>query len=205
MAGLVDSLGLVKKYGIHIARHRAASNFDELHEACESVGFPVAMKVVSEKISHKTDVGGVAVGLENFTEAKSAFSGMKRLKGVQGVLVQEMVKGKEVIIGGKYDVQFGPTVLFGLGGVFVEIFKDFSIGVCPLRRKDARRMMQEIKAYPILKGYRGKKGVNLNELESTILKVGKLMEKENVSELDLNPVIANERKVTAVDARVTFR
>jgi len=205
MADLVDSLGLVRKYGIPIARHRLASNNDELHDACGKVGFPVAMKVISEKISHKTDVGGVKIGIGNFADAKKAFSGMKKLRGFQGVIIQEMVKGKEVIIGGKYDVQFGPTVLFGLGGVFVEIFKDFSIGVCPLGRKDARRMVREIKAYPILKGYRGKKGVNLPELENTILKVGKLMMEENVSELDLNPVIASERKVTAVDARVAFR
>ncbi len=200
---LEKSIRVAKRSGIKFAKHRVARTLAGVEGACSAVRFPISMKIISPKISHKTDIGGVMLGISNMSEAKRAYSRLRKLMGFEGVLLQEMVKGKEIIIGGKRDVQFGPTVLFGLGGIFVEVFKDFSIGICPLRRRDAKRMVREIRAYPILVGFRGKKGVNLQKVEGALLKVSRFMVREKgVRELDLNPLIVNEREVVAVDARV---
>ncbi|MEK6958180.1 MAG: acetate--CoA ligase family protein [archaeon] len=200
---LPESIELAKKYGIEFAEYATARNEAELGKACSKMGFPVAMKIISPKISHKTDSGGVKINIANPNEAKKEFTEMRKLRGFEGVLVQEMLHGKEVIIGGKRDVQFGPTVLFGLGGIYVEVFKDYNIGICPLKKSDAREMVQSLKSYPILRGAREKRGVDLKAIEEAILKVSKLMQKEKqVQELDLNPLIATSEGVKAVDARI---
>jgi len=117
-----------------------------------------------------------------------------------------MIRGTEIIIGGKRDIQFGPTILVGLGGIYVEVFKDFQIGICPVSKGNAKEMLEKLKSYPILKGTRGKKGVNLDKLIETILKVSNLMLKEeNLQELDLNPLIATEKEIIAVDARAILK
>lgn len=203
---LPESVKLVKKYGIKFARSETARNGKELALACKKTGFPVAMKIISSKISHKTDAGGVQLNIASLSEAKKVFSRMGKLKGFESVLVQEMLRGKEIIIGGKRDVQFGPTILVGLGGIYVEVFRDFQIGICPVSRKTAREMVENLKAYPILKGMRGKKGVNLPKVFEAIVKASRLMVKEKtVQELDLNPVIATPKEVIAVDARVVVK
>ena len=200
---LSESIRLAEKYGIKFAPHAIAKDEKGLAKACKRLGFPVALKVVSGTISHKTEAGGVVTGIRSNKEALSAYRRLWKLKGFEGLLVQKMVKGTEVIIGGKRDVQFGPTLLVGLGGIFVEVFQDYSIGICPISTSQTRKMLQELKSYPILKGYRGRKGVNLHKLEEAILKVSRMMIKETtIQELDLNPIIANEKEVIAVDARV---
>ncbi|HZX20679.1 MAG TPA: acetate--CoA ligase family protein [archaeon] len=200
---LAESVKMLKKHGIKFAEHGEAKTSEELNKICKRIGFPIAMKINSKQISHKTESGGVEINISNFSEAKKVFGKMRKLKGFESVLVQKMLKGKEIIIGGKRDVQFGGTVLVGLGGIFVEIFQDVQIGICPVNTKTAREMIETLKAYPLLKGYRGKKGVNLKKLEEIIVKVSKLMEKnESIIELDLNPLIGDEKNITAVDARV---
>jgi len=200
---LTESIDLVKKHGVKFAEQDEATTEKDLEKAIEKTGFPIAMKLVSSTITHKTDVGGVKINIKTISEAKKEFSKMKKLGGFEKVIVQKMVRGTEIIIGGKRDVQFGPTVLVGLGGIYVEIFKDFSIGICPLSKRNAKEMIKELKAYPLLKGIRGKKGINISALEDEVVKVSKLMMKEkNIIELDLNPLIATDKEILAVDARI---
>ena len=142
LLSLTESIKLVKKYGVQFAPSRQAGTAEEAARAAEELGFPVALKLISSKISHKTDIGGVALNIENSAGARKAFARMRKLRGFKGVLVQKMVRGKEIIIGGKRDEQFGPTILFGLGGIFVEVFKDYTVRVCPITVRDAREMVQ---------------------------------------------------------------
>lgn len=199
---ITESIGLAEKYGIPFAKQATATTETGLEAACAKTGFPIAMKIISKKILHKTEAGGVEIGIKDINEAKKAFTKMSSLKGFEGVVCQQMVKGKEIILGGKRDVQFGPTILIGLGGIFVEVFKDYSIGICPITRQNAREMIESLKAYRLIKGYRGKEGINIRQLESLILKASKMMMKEkHIQELDLNPLIGNSKQVLAVDAR----
>ncbi len=200
---LLESIEFVKKHKIPFARHETAATSSELQKACEKIGYPIAMKVVSKGISHKTEAGGVKINIGNSADAKTEFHRMQKLKGFECVVIQDMHKGTEIIIGGKRDIQFGPTVLVGLGGIFVEIFKDANIGICPVSRKTAYEMVRNLKAYPILEGYRGKKGINIPKLVDTIMQVSSMMQKNpQIVELDLNPLIATTKGITSVDARV---
>ncbi|HLC79387.1 MAG TPA: acetate--CoA ligase family protein [archaeon] len=199
-------LELIKKHGIKTARHYEIRDEPHLISACKVLGFPVALKIISKEISHKTEVGAVITAIDSIEEAKSAFRKMKRLEGFEGAIVQQMHSGIEIIIGAKRDPQFGPTVLIGTGGIYVEILKDFVIGICPITKKDAHKMVQKLKSYNILAGARGKKGANISKIEDTLLKVSELIIKENgISELDINPLIANEHEVIAVDCRVILQ
>jgi len=171
--------------------------------------FPLALKIQSPDIIHKTDVNGVVLGIKNEGEALKAFKELLRTvkkkasrARIQGVLVQEMKQGTEVIIGGKLDETFGPIVLFGLGGILVELLKDTSIRVCPINKTDAVEMIRELKGYPLLKGFRGMKAVNFKALTDLLLKTSNLMMHEEIKELDLNPVMADEKNAWVVDARI---
>jgi len=199
---LQESLKLLKKYNIPVAKSEYCRNEKQLAQAVKRLKFPLAMKIVSPKILHKTDSGGVKLNIKNEKEALADFSHMKKLPGFQGAIVQEMASGKQLIIGGKYDEQFGPTILFGLGGIFVEILKDVSVRICPITRADAKEMYREIKGFAILKGARGERAINFRALEDTLLKVNKLLLKEKIKELDINPLFADGKKIVAVDARV---
>lgn len=199
---LTASMQLLRKYGIPAAKTLTAKNEKELEKALKAVGFPVVLKVVSGKIVHKTDAGGIKLGIDSKEKALKAFKELKRLAGFRGAVVQEMLKGRELIVGGKRDIQFGPTIIFGLGGIFVEIFRDVSVRICPISKQDAREMVSEIKGYALLKGARGEKPINFKLLEDILLKTSKLMMREKISELDINPLIATGKKIVAVDARV---
>ncbi len=205
----IESKKLVEKYKIKFVKGKLVKNKTELKQAIKKTGFPLAMKIVSENISHKTDVGGVQLNINTEKDALKKYNlilrNIKKKKPkakITGVFVQKFIKGKQLIVGGKIDQQFGPTILFGLGGIFVELLKDVSLRICPITREDAKEMISEIKGYQILKGMRGEKGINLKELESILMKVNKLMMKEKIKELDINPLIANEKEIIAVDARV---
>jgi acyl-CoA synthetase (NDP forming) len=200
---LEQSFKLLQKYKIPIVNGYFCKNEKQLLQATKKLSFPIAMKIVSPRILHKTDSGGIKLGLQNEKQLQNAFSQLKKLPGYQGVFVQEMLQGRQIIIGGKRDSQFGPTILFGVGGIFVEIFKDVSVRICPVTLADTREMYKEIKGYAILKGARGEPPINFKELEETLLKVNKLLIKEKISELDINPLFCTpEGKIIAVDARV---
>ncbi len=198
---------LLKYYNLEIPEYIFSDNIDEIKKFVKKIGFPVVCKVVSPKILHKSDVGGVGIGISNIRDIEKKFSKMMKLDGAIGVIVEKMVKGIELIIGGKNDLQFGPVVIVGMGGVGVEIYKDTSIRMAPLNKKDAKLMLKELKFYPILKGYRGSKGINLEKLENTLIKFSIfLMDLENYFEsIDLNPVICSKDNCFVADARIILK
>lgn len=200
---LLESMKLAEKYGVKFVETIHAKTETELLQACHKIGFPVAVKIVSSKIVHKTEKKAVFLSINTQKEALEAFSHLKSLSGFEGAAVQKMVQGIEIIIGGKTDPAFGPTILFGLGGIFVEVFKDYSVRVCPITSRDAKEMIESLKGYPLLLGVRGRKGANLALLKKELLNASKmLLHEPQIKELDLNPLIATPSSVLAVDARV---
>lgn len=198
------SFALLSKYNIRSPKSSEAFSPDGAEKAAEKIGFPVAMKVIAREPIHKSDEGGVVLGVPSAKEARSAFSLLlKRFPKAQGVLVQGMAaKGVELIVGGKRDAQFGQLIMVGLGGIFVEVFRDVSFRVCPITKEDALGMLRELKAYPILAGARGRKPVNEPAIASVMVKVSELLLKEDPAEFDINPLIADEFGCTAVDVRL---
>lgn len=199
---------LLAGYGIPVTRGNIATNADEALAIALSIGFPVAMKISSPDITHKTDVGGVVldVGQDDvrtkYDELVSNIRDSVPEARIEGVLVQQMAQqGHEVIIGLKKDAQFGHALMFGPGGIFVEVYRDVSFRIVPIDRNDGLRMISEIKGYPILKGIRGRKPADINAIADVLVSVSEMAEKENIIELDINPLIVGERGVIAVDAR----
>lgn len=199
---------LLKRHGFKLLPYSLVKNEKQALLAAEKIGYPVVMKLISPQASHKTDVGGVRLNIRNHVGVKLVFKEFrdiartKRLT-LKGVLVQKMArKGVELIVGGKWDNQFGPMIVLGLGGIYVEIFRDISARLCPVTRKDVEEMVSELKSHPLLLGARGKKGINIHVLEDVVMKVCRLMKKERLKELDLNPVIFDEKGGDLVDVRL---
>ncbi|MHA1839289.1 MAG: acetate--CoA ligase family protein [Candidatus Ranarchaeia archaeon] len=202
---------VVSAYGLNVTKNKVASSLEEALKFAEEIGYPVVLKIVSPDVLHKSDAGGVKVGLNTPDQVKEAYrsilDNVKKFKSdakIVGVLVQEMAPmDREVIIGMIKDPQFGPAVMFGLGGIFVEVLKDVSFRVAPITEYDAKQMIQEIKALPILKGVRGKKPVDFGKLTQMLLNVSKLViEHPEIEELDLNPVVAYPDDAIVLDARI---
>lgn len=202
---LIEDLAVLEKHGFRMLPYRLAGSEDEAAGAAMKIGYPIALKIVSPQIEHKTDVGGVKVGIRSEEMLRVAYRAIIQSaagKKVDGVLVQKMArKGVELIIGGKKDPQFGHMVVIGLGGIYVEIFRDVSARICPLAREDVEEMTSELKSHPLLEGVRGKKPVNKKALEDLALKVCRFMREEDLSEMDLNPVVFDENGCDIVDAR----
>lgn len=184
---------------------------DEAVEHANSMGYPVVLKIVSPDIIHKTEAGGVIVGLEDAGSVRTGFNRIldnaRRYKpnaSITGVLVQKMApQAIEVIIGAIKDPQFGQTVMFGIGGIFVEIMKDVAFRVAPITKTDAMQMIHEIKAYPMLKGYRNLPPADEEAIAETLLRVSELsMDFPEISEIDLNPTMVYAKGVSVVDARI---
>jgi acyl-CoA synthetase (NDP forming) len=207
----VESKELLKSAGIDVVDTRLATSKEEAVSLSQKLGFPVALKIASPDIVHKSDDGGVRLGLNDASQVGEAYDqilGAIREKHpkakIQGVAVQKMARpGVEVIIGMSKDTQFGSVLMFGLGGVLVEVLKDVSFRIVPLSRRDAAEMLREIKGYPLLEGYRGQEAVDIPRLEKLLLKISDFVEKHpEIRELDLNPVFAYSDGAIAVDARV---
>lgn len=199
------------QYGINVTKFKVAENIDQALKFSEEIGYPVVFKIVSPDIIHKSDVGGVILNIKNEKEAEEAYKRiMENVKKhnpnakIKGILVQEMAPpGLEVIIGGIKDPQFGHAIMFGLGGVFVEILKDVTFRIVPITIEDAKEMIKEIKGYPLLKGYRGQPPVDEDAIVETLIKTSKLlMDFPEIEQLDLNPIFAYEKGVKVVDARI---
>lgn len=194
----LSSLDLLKKYHIN---HGKLGIFEKSGDAVDfavKAGYPVALKVFGENILHRTDIGGVSLNIDNDGKLYSEFARLSKI--TPNIICQKMVEGEKVIVGMKRDKQFGPVIMFGLGGIFVEILKDVSFRVCPINKKEAIEMIKEIKSYPILAGARGQKPVNISALADTLVAVSKLaLEQEEIKEIDLNPVIVNNKEAVAVD------
>jgi len=207
----VEAKNLLKEAGIGVADTRLARTKREAISISSDVGFPVVLKIVSPDVIHKSDAGGVKVGLKNISQVGRAYSEiMASVKQkfprarIHGVAVQKMApSGVEVIVGMSKDPQFGPVIMFGLGGVLVEVLKDVSFRIVPLTPRDAHEMVREIKGYPILCGYRGQDPADIGKLEEMILKVSDFVEQNSeIAELDLNPIFAYKDGALAVDARI---
>jgi len=177
------------------------------------MGFPIVLKIISPDVVHKSDSGGVRLGLANGAQVGRAYSEiMSSVRqrypqaAIQGVSVQPMAStGTEVIVGMSKDPQFGPVLMFGLGGVLVEVLKDVSFRIVPVTKRDASEMIREIKGYPLLQGYRGQEAVDVASLEGLIVRVSEFIEQNpQIKELDLNPVFAYRDKAVAVDARIVL-
>jgi acyl-CoA synthetase (NDP forming) len=208
-----ESKRVLKQVGISVVETRLAKTQKEVVSLSRKMGFPVALKIASPDVLHKSDSVGVKLSLNNAAEVKKAYDEiLKKVRKrypeavVHGVSVQKMVRpGTEVIVGTSKDPQFGPVIMFGLGGIFVELLKDVSFRVIPVKRKDAQKMIEEIKGYPILQGYRGEEPASLSALVDIILKISKWVEGSPwIKELELNPIFAYRDKAVAVDARIVL-
>jgi acyl-CoA synthetase (NDP forming) len=209
----VESKQLIKQAGISVSDTRLATFSEEAISISHQFGFPVVLKISSAEVLHKSDAGGVKVGLRTSKQVGKAYNDiLKAIQQrypqamIQGVSVQKMARpGVEVIIGMSKDEQFGPVIMFGLGGVLVEILKDVSFRIVPLTKRDAEEMIREIKGYPLLQGYRGREPVDVTYLEELLLKISDFVERNpEVKELDLNPIIAYGNGAIAVDARIVL-
>jgi acyl-CoA synthetase (NDP forming) len=207
----IEAKELLKTAGISVVETKLAVSREQAIEISQKLGFPVALKIASADVIHKTDAGGVKLGLKTATQVGKAYDDIMKAitkafpqAKIEGVSVQTMAKpGVEVIIGMSKDAQFGPVLMFGLGGIFVEILKDVAFRIVPLEKRDAAEMVHEIKGFPLLQGYRGSEPVDIVNLENILLKVSEFVEKTpEIKELDLNPIFAYKDGAVAVDARV---
>lgn len=193
---------ILRKARIPLVKQFLARTESQAVSFSRSLGFPVVMKVSSPDIIHKTEKGGVFLDIRNENEALRIFRKIKnKFKGP--VLIQEQVSGIEVIVGSKIDPTFGPVIMFGLGGILVEVLRDVAFRLVPIARKDAREMVQEVRGFPILKGVRGQKPINFKKLEDFLLRASKMVvENPRIKELDINPVFANSKGALAADVRI---
>jgi len=206
-----ESRELLKEYGVTLPQARLVTNVQEAVSAADKMGYPLAMKVVSPDIIHKSDAGGVKLNLNSTQEVEKGFEEiLKNAKRVTsrerilGVLLSPMVlPGQECIIGMIRDQQFGPVIMFGLGGIFVEVLKDVAFRVAPLAQEDIDDMVREIKGYPVLEGIRGENRKDIEALKSTLAKLSQIaIDNPEIQEVDLNPVIVHEKGASIVDSRI---
>ena len=209
----VESKQLLAAAGVPVIEARLASTRDEAVALAGELGYPVALKVVSAQISHKSDVGGVKLDLAGADAVREAFDAIGKAAHaaapeatVDGVSVQRMAEpGVEVIVGMTTDSQFGPVLMFGLGGVLVEVLKDVAFRVIPIVARDAKQMIRELQGFPLLEGHRGQEPADLDALEALLLKLSEFIEGHpEIAELDLNPVFAYPKSAVAVDARIVL-
>jgi acyl-CoA synthetase (NDP forming) len=206
-----DAIGVLDRYGIPYPQHGLAHDPVEAARLAERLGYPVVLKVVSPNVVHKRDAGGVIVGLEDSSSVRSGYEAMlgrvqSAVPGarIEGVLVcKQAPEGLELIVGALDDATFGPTVMFGLGGVFTETIKDVSFRVAPLERRDAEEMLREIKGFALMEGARGRARYGVDAVTELLLSVSQLvMDHREIKELDLNPVRLFEQGLMVLDVRI---
>jgi acyl-CoA synthetase (NDP forming) len=207
---------LLQEYGVAVPRSRVVAEGADLNRELEGLTFPVVLKVMSPDILHKSDVGGVKVNLASAAEVAAAITAMAQVPAirqsrVEGYLVEEMAPaGQEMVIGGLNDPQFGPLVMVGLGGIFVEVLADVAFRICPITRLDAEEMLDELKGAAILKGARGRAPASREAIVDALLKVGGaggllLEHAADIQEADINPLIVSAAGAVAADARFILR
>ena len=209
-----ESLAMVKLFGVDVPDYALVKTAEEAVEVSKKIGFPLVLKIASQDVLHKSDIGGVVVNLKNVEEVERNYNkvldSLKRIvpdARIGGVLIQkQLLEATHLIVGGVYDEQFGPAVMFGLGGVFVELFKDVSFRIAPVTETEAMEMVKEIKAYPVLSGYRGSKKLDIEQVTKTIVNISELITNICIiKEVELNPLFAYEKSVKAVDARIILK
>ena len=201
-----DAKRLLKSAGLSVSRFVWAKRIDEALRAGEEIGYPVVVKIVSPKIVHKSDVGGVVIGIDNENALRNTFEHMSRMEGFSGILIEETLSGIELIVGAKDDFQFGPVILVGIGGTGVEVYQDTSIRMAPLLPRDVVSMIGGLKAHRLIEGYRGSAPVSIEKLTALLLAFSDLVMKleGGFQSIDLNPVICSASDCIVADARIIF-
>jgi succinyl-CoA synthetase beta subunit len=199
-----DAKGLLAASGLTVPRFTLVTDPGRIQSAAQSIGFPLAAKVVSSQILHKSDYGGVKTGISTMEELTAVFEWFGRLDGFEAMLVEEMVPGLEMIIGAKIDDQFGPVVMLGMGGTGVEIYQDISFRMAPVNPEDVASMITCLKGGRLLSGYRGGVVVNRDELTRTLICFSEFVmaAAEMIESIDLNPVMCSAERCVVADARI---
>jgi acetate---CoA ligase (ADP-forming) subunit beta len=209
----IESKKVLSEAGIGVVDTKLANSEKAAVSIADEMGYPVVLKISSPDITHKSDIGGVRVGLKNQEDVIKAYGDIIAAAKarypeavIEGVSVQQMARpGTEIIIGMTKDPQFGPVLMFGLGGIFVELLKDVSFRIVPLSRYDAKTMIKEIRGYTLLNGYRGSEPADIGALEEMLLKISDFAERNpEIKEMDLNPVFAYKQGAIAIDARIVL-
>ncbi len=211
-----ESIDVLEAYGIRVCMSGFATNIDEAVSIANSIGYPVVMKMTSKTTSHKTDVGGVRVNIQSEAQLRDEYNDLIAkltekglLEGLEGVIIQEMVKGnREMVAGIATDPQYGPMMMFGLGGVFIEVMKDVTFRIAPLTDVDAMDMIKSVKAYKLLEGARGTTPAQMDQIQETLLRLSQLVtDYPFIDELDINPLLISEKngEAIAVDGRIKVR
>ena len=212
----LESIDVLQAYGIRACKYGLATNEEEVASLGNSIGYPVVMKMTSKTTSHKTDVGGVRVNIQSEEQLRAEYKDLIAkltekglIEGLEGVIIQEMVKGnREMVCGIATDPQYGPMMMFGLGGVFVEALKDVTFRIAPLTDIDASQMVKSVKAYKLLQGARGTTPAQMDQIEETLLRLSQLVnDYKFIDELDINPLLISEKtgEGIAVDGRIKVR
>jgi len=198
---------LISMAGLNVPRFTMSITVEEAVRFAHKIGYPIVAKVVSPRIVHKSDRDGVAVGIESDGELTETFTRFSRIEGFTGVLVEEMMSGVELIVGAKIDYQFGPVILLGIGGTGVEIYRDITMRMAPLRKMDVESMVKGLRAGQLLEGYRGSEPINLSELTGLLVTFSDLVMdlEEFIESIDLNPVICTSTKCVVADARIMLK
>ena len=211
-----ESIDVLDAYGIRVCKSGFATNEEEVVSIGNSIGYPVVMKMTSKTTSHKTDVGGVRVNIQSEEQLRAEYKDLIAkleekglLDGLEGVIIQEMVKGnREMVCGIATDPQYGPMMMFGLGGVFIEVMKDVTFRIAPLTDVDADEMIKSVKAYKLLQGARGTTPAQMDQIQETLLRLSQLVsDYKFIDELDINPLLVSEKtgEGIAVDGRIKVR
>lgn len=212
----LESIDVLEAYGIRACKYGLATNEEEVAKLGNEIGYPVVMKMTSKTTSHKTDVGGVRVNIQSEENLRAEYKDLIAkltekglLEGLEGVIIQEMVKGsREMVCGIATDPQYGPMMMFGLGGVFIEVLKDVTFRIAPLTDIDAKEMIKSVKSYKLLEGARGTKPAQMEQIEETLLRLSQLVSDYSfIDELDINPLLISEKtgEGIAVDGRIKVR
>jgi acetyl-CoA synthetase (ADP-forming) len=197
---------ILLKYKLPFCRTEIFNSKEKALLFAKQIGFPIVLKIHAQKIFHKSEVGGVKVNIKNEEEFSSSWDQIEKNiqgKNIEGILVQEMVLGSEIAIGMKRDSQFGPVLMFGLGGIFIEIIKDVSLRIAPIDINEAVKMIKEIKGFKILDGARGKKKVDLEKIAEMLINISNLsIREEKIQSIDFNPVIVTDKQALIADFRI---
>ena len=198
---------ILRLYGLATTRFHWVKRSGDLLEKARDIGYPLVMKVVSKQIIHKTESGGVSIGIRDDERLADDFDKMALLSGFDGVIIEELAEGVELIIGSKYDNQFGTVIMVGLGGTAVEVYKDVAIRLAPTGKQEALDAVLSLKAAPLLQGYRGADQVHLGMLSTLIVAFSKLAHElsETIASIDCNPVFCSSKRAVIADARFMFK
>lgn len=202
-----DAKQIFSLLGFAVPRFTVAKSLDDALQFANKIGYPVVAKIVSPLILHKSDVGGVIVGIANDKAMAEAFQHLNSMNGFVGILVDEMISGIELIVGAKIDFQFGPMVLVGIGGTSVEIYRDVILKMAPLSRQDGLIMIRSLKGYKLLDGYRGAEPVDIERLTDILVNFSTLVMawKDEIESIDINPLLCSAGQCVVADARIILK